>query len=864
MTEADLESALARHYLRADGPFGAGPLKYIDATPEQICLAFGRPTADVNVLHAEFLSFFTNRAIVLQALSDGHPIAISKAEGPGWFRYLVLCCVVAAASAELAAEGDYRERLRTLLGWSSGAVGLAGTADLWRRLATWCDAARARGEPYRRIILPDPGWMKQIGYSQRITFPSRRDKERLSALVGEHESSFATPRGVIGNIRRHLNDLLWSEAFREVFLDFEDRYHRGDRLIAEHAFWRLLTEIQSEIRSCSRNVAPYLRMLVDVDQDTLLEIRVTCESVLSDSRRASTESDDFALTGSIDEVLHAIILEADRKVDGLVELSRHIHKGVLTFAEEGWGDWIWRANPYGGSVRLLATGIVCNHSLPKLSWRKVSTDWYLSEVIEVALLEEMLGATRSTAQSAERVRKLVIEGGIRTPAGFLGRVGLLPLIRTAAGASIVLKEVRVECGELEMDQTHHEMVTFSSTSRVAGSWQISAIESSAAPSAELRLSFVDRAVEHEVIALPDTSNWLPESELLARERVALHVARVSTLGGAGEKNVLMDNLLEAVYAGGRSGWSEIELLSLMRQVFGPDGPNQWDLLRSLSEGGWLTARVAARWRVRRWYLRPARLLDLTGAVLLDGAACETLRERFTHVVSRLGGSVELRSGVSPWAVPLVVAWSIDVQILAAELNLPIAVPECFSFSPAPLCWLKSIYDKDHRQLAQVWDWRKGRFGPPAELSGARLERWSRANGDARDVFRLVQGSGRSLLFDSRVAAILEAHRHFRRPLYCYHRNLLFRATGEGWLPSEVAIRLRLRHLRAPGPIQLPAGNLGYGYPADEGDVTWLARQFGSAVTFNENNFVALSQVLARRQARLSRIVRAGSAYGDPI
>lgn len=863
MTEAALESALARHYLRADGRFGSGPLKYIDATPEQLALALGRAPVDADAVHAEFLSFFTNRTIVLRALCDGNPVATPGAEGPGWFRYLVLCCVVAAASADLAAEGDYRERLRILLGWSSGAVGLAGTAELWRRLATWCDVARARGEPYRSIVLPDPGWMTQIGYSQRITFPARRDKERLRALVAERGASFATPRGVIGNIRRHLNDSLWSEAFRAVFLDFENRYRRGDRLMADHAFWHLVTETLSGSRlPRSSALGPCLRMFVDVDEDTLLEFRVAGQPASSDPRRTSTDIDGFVLTGSIDEVLHAIVLEADRKADGLTELSRHIRNGVLAFAEGGWGEWIWRADPDVGSVRLLATGIIKNRSFSEIGWRKVSTNWYLSEATEVAFFEGLLGTPGSSTHSAERVRKLAIEGGVRTPAGYLGRASLLPVLRAVTGASVVLKPARVECGELKIDQTHHAMVTFSSTARVAGTWQVSVIESDAAPSAELRLSFVDRALEHERIMLPDTSNWLPESEVLVSNRIALHAARVSTPGASVEKHVVMDNLLEAVYAGGRSGWSEIDLLSLLRQVSGSKGPSQWDMLRSLSEGGWLTARVAARWRARRWYLRAPRLLELTGAVLLDGAACETLRERFTHVVSRLGGSVELRSGVSPWAVPLLVAWSSDPQALATELSLPIAAPELFNLSPAPLCWLPSVHDTSHRELVAIWDWNQGRFTFPTHTSGVRLERWSRPNGDARDVFRLVQRNGRSQMLDSRIAAIVEAHRQFKRPLYCRRRDLLVRMTAEGWLPNEVAARLRLRHLRASGPIETSAGERAYAYPIDEADAVWLAQRFGPAVTANDSDSMVLNMALGRRHARVGRMARASLFYGD--
>src|SRR5262245_57451794 len=101
-TAQQWETALARHYLRSDGPFGASPLSYIDATPEQLALATGRTKAEADEVLRCFLALFNNRRDVLQALSRGTPASLPDCDGPGWFRYLLLTCVVAAASSDVA------------------------------------------------------------------------------------------------------------------------------------------------------------------------------------------------------------------------------------------------------------------------------------------------------------------------------------------------------------------------------------------------------------------------------------------------------------------------------------------------------------------------------------------------------------------------------------------------------------------------------------------------------------------------------------------------------------------------------------------------------------------------------------------
>jgi hypothetical protein len=68
----------------------------------------------------------------------------------------------------------------------------------------------------------------------------------------------------------------------------------------------------------------------------------------------------------------------------------------------------------------------------------------------------------------------------------------------------------------------------------------------------------------------------------------------------------LDDLLEAIYAGGRRGWGESDLIPLLERTL-PDVINPWDFLRSLQDATVLTPFLRARFRGRTWKLGPVAL-----------------------------------------------------------------------------------------------------------------------------------------------------------------------------------------------------------------------------------------------------------------
>ena len=842
-TAQQWETALTRHYLRSDGPFGATPLSFIDATPEQLALAAGRTKAEADEVLCSFRALFHNRRDVLQALSKGTPVSIADCEGPGWFRYLLFTCVVAAASSDLAPVNDYRQRIQAFLRWSSQPVVLSGIATLWRELAAWCEQKRSEGEPYRAIALPDQGGWRQIGYSLRVAFPSRADRGRLASLLTGRED-IASPRALIAVVRRRLDAEAWSDAFKSVFLDFENRYRNGERLLADHAFWRLMSERPS-LQAPEGDARPptRVRMLTSIDNDVVLEIEVDSNALSVITSWNLLENGRATLAGPIDEVFDQITALPDKKRVGLDRLAAGIAIGALPFVEGAWGTWDWQPHPELRSVRVLATDTIRASASPQR-------------------FEEVFGAA-DRAELHERLRSLQILGGVRTAGNLLGLPRLLPSIAASPGAGIELQPIRVERGVLTARVNDRGIVELTSPDAVAGVWKLAISEHAVSSPFEIILRFVDRAIEHGALREPDTNDWPQENDVELGPLFEAHTVRALSHQSTQAAYSLL-HLLEAIYAGGRSSWAEADLIPLIQAIAGTAGPSPWDILRALHEGGFLTPHIAAHWRARRWYLTPPKLYRSGEVIILDGAACQTLRERFLKVVGAKGGRASVRHGVGPWSVPLLVASEVDIAELAADLDVSLGSPPLHSFASSPACWRASVYDTQFRDAASMWDWDGGHFvSKDADAPGIKLQRWSRTKRDAPDIYTLARAGTIIASLSNRTAAIVEAYRRSNRPLFEYSGNLIRRTSAAGWLPDQAARRLRLTHLSSPGPIADRPNRYGYGYPCDAESSHWLSMQFGNAIKGAGHNQSMLDAALGRRVARYGRLLQAQSGRGAP-
>lgn len=460
----------------------------------------------------------------------------------------------------------------------------------------------------------------------------------------------------------------------------------------------------------------------------------------------------------------------------------------------------------------------------------------------------LIGVALRAQDDLQRTR---FDGGIRIGSCFLGRQPLLPEIVAATGCHVAATPLRVELGDVSPVPSPASSSRYSlqSTPVASGRWRIEISEVGCESRSELSLTLVDRALEHEVITCPDPATdprWLGEHE------VATIPGRLVTKSlpsqGITSLPQLMDDLLEGLYAGGRSGWSETELLPLIRRLVGGE-VSPWDSLRLLHEGGWVVPLLASGWGVRRWFLRPAFLETYNAStVSLRGAACATIRQRFLEEAARLGAVTTISGTHDALSVPTILATCCEWQELAANLGLHWVPAERQDTLAAPFCWAPCEPRTDRRVLASTWSWTENVFAARVEepSKGVVLERWRKERGDARDLY-VIRGGGETIGLMSRVAAILEAHRRRGWPLFEHRGGYLVRQARDGYLPAPMARALRLRHPRGSEIVAAPDGRgFLFRYQCDREDLGWLAQRLGRAIKSDQDDSRLVSTIFRRK------------------
>src|SRR6185312_14017953 len=119
---------------------------------------------------SRFLASFSPNVVAEVFRQGTERLGAPGGDRPGYFRYLLLSCAIECTSDESSAEDDFRRLLAEQIGISGYLSNIPGLAEMWKSLQAWC-ARPARSDRYRQVVLPDPGFMTQIGYTRRITFP---------------------------------------------------------------------------------------------------------------------------------------------------------------------------------------------------------------------------------------------------------------------------------------------------------------------------------------------------------------------------------------------------------------------------------------------------------------------------------------------------------------------------------------------------------------------------------------------------------------------------------------------------------------------------------------------------------------------
>ncbi|MGU3558605.1 hypothetical protein [Methylobacterium radiotolerans] len=766
------ERVLCARFLRVRPGGDASPILSLEITASTLAEACGLGLDQGPQVEEAFRSAFRENALLAALTHADHP-RLERSQGvPGWFVYLAMTLFVDSLVEETG-EGAYRAKLKWWLRSDRSFSKLEGVAIMWRRLRDWLEVRAARGEDWRRLVLPpDNGWT-HIGYTRNISFPAKRDVALVGRFVAERPEALEQPLALLRTFSAVALGSRASHGLRGAFEDFRRAYMGSARALADHRFWRfVLAQAAATGRPQAGAVAVCeIRYGEDGERVYLVQnadgSRVTAPDLGSAAKALAPHPSVKAGYVPFLQMGNA----RWRSATELAECRGYVRLGMSDRLRGLVGDRLGKVEPTG-------------------TW------WIASRSMPFALVEAVLADAGVVARPSGRVLPVSIFDGVQTNDIWLGRPAFLPRISADALDPVVHPEPGAR-GDVAtaQDPDAPDMHLLRSEGVVGGTFMIS----SPVAGWSRRVTFAPDAVPHQDLSganadLPVLDDW---NAVEACAGLRTH----STPSGWAETDPHLGDLLEAVYAGGRSGWEEFDLVELIRR--GMDGRvRPWSMLRCLQDGGIVRPRLRRQWRGRVWTLEPVGLHDAgDGTTVLVGALCERIQEDFRLASAALGGAPFRNPGLSPASPPVVGCVGIPPYVLSERLGWPVR-PAAAVPAAVPLALSTTLRRTDGYRVGSHWDWDAGRFvfGPsPADPVGTvAVERYVHAAARDHDVF-VARLADRASYHLSRSAAVVAGHVMAGRPLFEPRAGVLAVRGHDGLLPDALVRELRLRHLTNPGP-----------------------------------------------------------------
>jgi hypothetical protein len=832
-TIAEWEAVLIDRFLRIGANGDASAIRSLEITGETLAAASGLHGATADDAEAALRSAVLGDAGLWRALSKGQHRTATDAS-PNCFTYLVVTLLIdTLLDGDYSGQGQFRDRLRKWLETTRSMMQLSGVATMWRFLAKWLDARVAAGESLRRLVLPDPPhkWT-QIGYTRCLSFPTRADTRFLKRVMASSRCGASDPHQLIRAISAAIDQRDASWGMKSAFLEFRSAYLAGTAS-TDHRFWRLVLRTAKTTASSERNEA-VLELCFDEDARRSITVRST------------TDAAPARIMPDIGAAMRSNLVTTS------MNLSTASTRGVVFFRQIGMARWRAQMHPQPGATHIhLALATPLTQRVPRDTVSFVeSGDWWLTvDPISERTADQLLAGIDMVRPRAERLLNITLADGVRVGNAWLGRVGFLPRISTDCHPTAATRVAERNDGAV-ITICNGVLV---SEETVDGVYDISVSADIYSQTAvwSRRVSFVANAMPHPHIG------GAASQEPLVREWLSFEPARTNTIASSNltwtEESPASADILEAIYAAGRSGLSDGEMVDLVARGAAAR-TNTWSLLRSLQESGFIEARQRQRWRGRVWTLGKPTLVEVggsgSGVVVADGAICAALECEFREVAHGAGGIPFRRIGVSAWSPPIVGATSIDSRVLAARLGWPVTQSPVEP-RPRPNGLEMSNLVAEHHVLASSWDWNRRHFvTDPVDPCDVSLTRWVHPGGRDHDVYRVNSAKHESMHL-TRNAAILKAHIVAGTPLFRVEGKNLVRTAKEGALPIEFARWLRLSTLTGSGAVD----KHGYSYGLGDVELTRITHSFPGCVEGQLASLRSSMDVLleARRSGGRTRV-----------
>ena len=781
------ERALVDRFLRV-GPGGdASPLRAFEITGDTLASAFPDVGATGKEAESAFQIAVRADPHVWAALRDGsHSIATGNR--PNCFAYLcaslLIDTLLEGAYSDL---GQYRERLRTWLGTSRSMMQLSGIAHMWRDLSRWLENKAAAGDDFRTLVLPDPRSWTQIGYTRRLSFPTRGDVRFLERVLANFTRGLSDRPGLIRAIEAAVLRGGASWGMEAAFGEFRDDFRSGGAS-SQHRFWRLV--LRAAAAEKDGPVTAAARLEIEYDEDGCPGLRLDGAPIA-----------DLGSAMRTPPVMRS------------GNLGAAVQQGVVFFRQVGMARWSAESEPPIGQAHV---GVAPTHAIIARGTTmefQLSGDWLLTvRPVAQRLIDDLLRRLHLAPLRQERLIEFSLEGGVRIGVGFLGRPCFLPRV-TAFDRTVAIRSLPAGGVTPPTAQWINGAVVAAEPLDGWYEFSVSAGSVNAAAEWTRRIRFHRDALPHLDLG-GAAEREPPIAEWTALETNTCLATPTPRLEWNDHRGAVTD-LLEAIYAAGRSSLGEPDLLDLIFRAR-PE-VSVWDALRAIQEADFVMARRRSRWRGRVWTLVPPRLISLGKVTLVEGATCAKMQEEFRQVAQAAGGSPFRLTAQSAWSPPIIGAVDVEVSRLAEILGWAVCdapVTPLFiamSLETSPLIG-------EHYERRSSWDWESRRFVTrPIVEREVSITRWVHPGGRDHDQYR-VRSPGGETRHATRIAAILQGHATFGEPLFGLEGGSLVRRAAEGALPLEIARWLRRWNAEGGGPL----ADGSYAYPLGNARIRDLA------------------------------------------
>jgi hypothetical protein len=852
----------------------ASPLTLIPADSRDLATIVDAPPRDADEVSEAFVAAHRCSPYQIQRrLSLGALGRETTSRVPSCFGYLYLTChVVASVESGVVGLRDFRKRLASLLHHHQEPnYPLEDLGILWEGFRDWLDERRARGYPYRPLLLPKRDWRTRIGYSINLAFPTVRDRTRLVRVIATEEIDCdATDSEVMRAVGASIDD--FSQGFRDVFAEARRelvsaaspapnldriltaveyaRLHTPPRRQSSGAQFKLLLQTNTEFESelvLLASKPPHEATSELVFKEVGSPFTDT-KYLVAAQRRTGEYFGGILLSGALGRLLPDFSKSPVR---------RAVDEGVLLFVDATFGfKQLVSTRPTEGEILVLARDEPCR-SLAKAVGRPDAvrksqyTGWSELTIPSPAELSTLdWGAPRNlrgikSLEPSLSGDRLVLTGGYRTEAGYLGFAGCLPSASAPEGSKVQLFGRLEGAGEptVETDllprQDEEGTFSFAKSAAFDGRFRfVARLPDGRVLSKDVL--FYSTGLAQNYRPPSDPSKWLSEGptaalwtvehlgELplvpLSADRRASTPASLPTVKRPARRqsHTTGDSLrlLEVVSAAAarRAGLAEAEFHSLLVDVLGIKRGSTWEVARTWQEAGYLDVFSQRTWRARACFARPPQIVvDSSAGVLratLCGSTPAALRARIEQGMKETG-AVSVTSDQLNENVPPLLAWEADSieSVMRVAKKQAIEVRGLVEFDQLVV----SVHEALHAlgdvpayyERRASWNWHINGFTPAASAERVSVDWLSRP--DRPDIFVIKTPTAKWWTY-SRNWALIAAYTDQQGPSFLANDDVLGRCVpARVYLPLPIARFLTIRSGEIPGSPKAEPYDLEYHY-----------------------------------------------------